>query len=425
MGVIVIDTIPVTHGGVEIFGVPEPHATRLTRTVADRLALACAVVEAVEALDPASRIVTTAVWAPRLLEAGVPPAHLALLWGDRPLDARAQRWEQQGITILTGTMPRCVLEWLWVPEASAMVWEEDAGDSALRWENAPIESRTPSLASAPRLSVPARGLSLATYSSGGGVGKTTTAVYLATMASRHRVDTGLVELDENRSGMLTYWEKTTRNGGLDSVKPGDWSDAQRLAATLGTMVVPVAPRLSALAIEGTSEGLQYHSDQAAADLHNLYTWAQHRWGLTIYDLPATIRDPGVYHTLQSVDRILFVIEPTAIMYESSLRYLNIIQSLGAVGQDIIEKTGLVVNKVPKSRQARLEPRVLADSLGLPLWGHIAEQTQRYMAGINHHRITITPEWEKLWSTLALPMGDNAPPPHETPRRRSFFRRKEG
>lgn len=411
-----------------VFAVSEPHATRLAQAIEDRLAITCTVTADAQLLDTQSWIVTTPTWAGRLMDAGVPPQRLALLWGDRPLDATARRWEQQGMTVLTGAMPRCVLDWLNTHAGSALVWEDDAGDEpAFRWDDDPESTphQTPAIKPARRSGSPTRGLSLAVYSSGGGVGKTTTAVYLATIASRRHIETGLIELDENRSGVLTYWDRTTRNGGLDSVKPGDWSDPQRLATTLGQMVVPVGPRLSALAIEGTPEGLQYHRDQAELDLKNLYNWAKQRWGLTIYDLPATIRDYSVLHTLDAADAILFVIEPTAIMYESSLRYLNTIQTLGATGQDIIRKTGLIVNKVPKARQARLDPVVLADTLGLPLWGQIAEQTQRYMAGINHHRITPTAEWDKVWNALPLPVNEREALSDDTPRRRfPLFRRKE-
>ena len=422
MDVIVTDLTVLPMTEAIIFGVAEPHATRLARAIEDHNAMTCTVTADLHGLGAQSWIITVPGSAVRLIDAGVDPQRLALLWGDKPLDATANRWEQQGITVLPGTMPGCVLDWLNTQAGSALVWDDET-PGELRWaEDAPPSGT--GVRGGHRPSSATRGMTLAVYSSGGGVGKTTTAVYLATIASRHRIDTGLIELDENRSGMLTYWDRTVRHGGLDSVKPGDWSDPQRLAATLSQMVVPVAPHLAALAIEGTPEGLQYHREQAESDLNHLYTWAQRRWGLTIYDLPATIRDYSVLHTLQTVDAILFVIEPTAIMYESSLRYLNIIQSLGSMGQDIIRKTGLVVNKIPKSRQARLDPAVLGDTLGLPLWGQISEQTQRYMAGINHHRITPTAEWDKLWT--ALPMNRDATPAADRPRRRlSLFHRKEG
>lgn len=398
---------------VVVLGLPDPHGARLGRVIEDRLGIPCAVMATLSSLDPTTWVVTTPTWVGRLLDSSIAPDHLAILWGDRPGEGHSARWVQQGVTILTGPMPRTVLDWL---QSTALVpadpwtWEDpDDRPPTFTWEDeadaAPVIPSLPR--AAPRSSPAAQGLSLAVYSSGGGVGKTTTAVYLATIASRRRLPTGIVELDENRSGLLTYWDRKAPHGGLDSVKPGDWSDPGRLAARLATMAIGVAPRLMALSIVGTSEGLQYHPEDAARDLGHLYAWARHQWAVTFYDLPATVRDEGVYHTLQAVDRVLFVLEPTEIMLESSLRYLRIIEGLGPVGHDMIRKMGLVVNKVPKSRQARLDPLLLAETLALPLWGQIPENTVRYMAGINQHKIGVTPDWEKLWAALALPVGDAA------------------
>lgn len=405
-----------------VIGLAEATGQRLADAITAKLGISCASMQ--DALPPIYSnlwVLTMPPWVDRI-RPHVAADHLAVLWGDRPPTSAAQAWQAEGITLVTGALPSAAIDWLasmHLASEPTLTWEEEPSenaDAALTWEepSTPIvltrPTRPTALPGRPGSAQhPTRGYHLAVYSSAGGVGKTTTAVYLATLASQRQIATGVVELDENSGGLLAYWDKDARMGGIDSVKPGHWSDAGQLAEALARIAVPVSPRLTALCMTGTAEGLQYHPEHHAEELGHLYAWAAQQWGLTIYDLAHTVRDWTAYDTLQIADRVLFVLEPTAHRLQSAMVYLNLLEHMGDEGRAMIAKMGLVVNKIEKSRAARIDPAVLAESLGLPLWGQITSRPEVYMAGVNHHKVALTPEWTALWEALALPIGRRESP----------------
>jgi len=78
---------------VTILGVPEPHATRLAQAIEERLGMRCTVTTDAQSLTTQEQIITTPGWAVRLVEAGMAPQRLAILWGDRPVDATAHGYQ--------------------------------------------------------------------------------------------------------------------------------------------------------------------------------------------------------------------------------------------------------------------------------------------------------------------------------------------
>lgn len=414
---------PGASGTVRIVGLAPDAAERLAAALRARLGLAAAPADP-EHVGAGDWVLTTAAAAPAVLAAAA-PAQVGILWGRQPPTARAREWEAAGATLLTGPLPSAAVAWCaaQIPEVAgeeALEWEAepaDAAEAAFEWEDDGVPERAafepaapprrPGRARAPAAGPRARGVSVAVYSCGGGVGKTTTAVYLATLASQRAIRTGIVELDENRGALLATWDLAPRGGGLDSLPPEVWEDPPRLGERLAQTVVPVGPRLSVLPITGTLDGLQFPKDSleaARAALGHLYAWAGQQWDLVFYDLSFNLRDEAALFTLAAADRVLFVLTPEARTYQAALRTLDILEQLGRDGAAAVQKMALVVNKVERPRPARLSPQEMARELGLPLAGEIAANGPKYNREINQHRIVVTPEWERLWEALALPVA---------------------
>ncbi len=355
--------------------------------------------------------------------AGTSP--VGVIVGNRPDPQRLATWQQAGIVLLTGSVPSCVSTWLGtIVAAQAGTTEDwswvdsdagnlptlgadshDVGDRSVRARDQ-VFSTAAEVGSSRNNLADGQGHSLAVYSSGGGEGKTTMAVYLATIAAQKRHHVGLVELDEEQRSILTYWNQQIRQGGLDSIPPHVWTDPSALAAMFEVIAVPVHARLRVLPMAGTLTGLQYGRDHASQAVSFLLDWAKAQWTWTFVDLPARLHDASVLSALKAVDHIVWVIEPTETRLDSSRGQLDLLEQLGADGQQIIRKIGLVVNKVEKHRAARLDPASLADSLGLPLWGTVPSDSVKYFSGINQHRVDPTPDWQRIAAALNI-MGPDA------------------
>ncbi len=371
---------------------PQPHAQRLASEITNTLHIPATAQTAFQPVDAATVYVIMpedAMQAQSLL----PTVHIAVLSSADDTPAN-----YPGMTMLTGALPQNVLAWLQTLEPQHDTEAPLAPDLEWKPSSAPLTIAPPTQG----LALISHQSSIAVYSSGGGVGKTTTAVYLAALAASKRINTGLVELDEDRRGILTYFNKQPKSG-LDMIAPSDWAQVERFNATMAQIAVKVDAHLSIVPMVGTTQGMQYMSGDK--ELHDglplLYSWAEHQFDLTIYDLPARIRDHVVLSTLQQADHIILVLEPTEIMLDSTLGYLKLIESLKDVGSQIIQKMQILVNKTPKQRAIGLVPQQMADSLGLPLLGKIPLDPERYINAINHHQIKPDAPWATVFDSLHL------------------------
>ena len=439
-------TTEASPGTIFLVGLPGPHATRLRATLQETLGVTCVVTDAIDGIPPDAWMLCTPDWVDRIVHRQLERSaqvlgRVAVLWGNRPLNGETQRWTDQGLTVLTGALPQPVLAWAQAlvrsPEEAFLTWDASPSTSpeAAGTGIAPASEpglipvpepglRSPSHPALPRMGERRpEGRLAAVYSSGGGVGKTTAAVYLATVAAGRRHPATILELDEDRRGILTYWNQHPRGDGLDSIPAADWTDPDRLAERLATLAVTVTPRLTVVPMAGTVTGLQYPVDQGAAAITHLLAWARRQGGWTFVDLPARLRDHTILNVLHGVDQVIWVVEPTELMLDSSRLYLDLLEQLGPEGVAMVRKVSLLVNKVEKARAARLDSRALAEALGLPLLGSVASNPVKYLSGINQHRIDPTPEWESVADRLGISKAE-APGGRSRGWLRSRGRRKE-
>jgi cellulose biosynthesis protein BcsQ len=357
---------------------PEPHSSRLAREI-ERTG-ARAVVR--PAFTPVPGAVRYVVMAGEEAEKAVRAARGARIGvvGAEPGEV------YDGAELLSGPLPGAVLDWL----------SDDEGGPRIAWEDAPRERSSGATRAA-------RGLTLAVFSSGGGVGKTTAAVHLSAVASR-AAETLLVELDEDRRGVLTWFDRRPKEG-LDSLSPAEWGDAERFEEAMRRVAVQARYRLTVVPMVGTKFGMQYQvGDQD--HLGTLYDWAERRAEVVVYDLPARVRDHVVLTTLSRADRVLIVVEPTKVMVESTLGYLDLLNSIPGVGQGIIRKACLLVNKTPARGRVGVPPREMAEALGLPLAGTVTLEPERYLAAINRHQVNLDDQWTELASYLGIPVEED-------------------
>lgn len=373
---------------------PEPHAARLADVLRHRLGVTADACEDLNAAGDADIYLVTAADALRAL-ARVGPDRVAIMMGMQSAGPE-ERALYRGAALLSGPLPGAVIDWLESRVASA---QSPVSGPDIPWE----DSSPPDPVTA--VPVPAAGvgkaMSVAVYSSGGGVGKTTTAVHLAMAAAASRVVTGLVELDEDRRGILTHFDRKPRSG-LDDLSPTEWEDPQRFAAAMERVSVSVNARLTVVPMVGTLYGMQYQAAPDSPDhLSQLFNWAERRFSLTVYDLPARVRDHVVLSTLTRATRVVIVVEPTEIMVDSTMSYLDLIRSIKGAGPEIVAKASLLCNKVPKHRQSALPPRQIADALDLPFLGEIPLDPDRYMGGINRHTIKLDDGWRAVFDGLGV------------------------
>lgn len=363
---------------------PEPDGSRLAEVIRHQLGVSAAVLPAFRE-GAAAYYLVLPDQAPRAV-ATVGAARVAILY---PHGAGPQETARfAGAAILEGPLPGAVLTWLRAVAGSPVSAPSLWGDAT-----AGVGTGSP----APQ--------SLAVFSTGGGVGKTTTAVHLAVAAAGNRLATGLIELDEDRRGILTYFDRRPR-AGLDSLSPSDWAEPPRLAAALETVGVTVQPSLTVVPMVGTLAGLQYkHGDTTY--LPHVFDWAAARFALTVYDLPAKPRDEVVLAALMRADRIVFVADPVLSTVESAVGYLKLLESIPGAGPALLARMGLLCNKVTRTKKADIPPADMAQALGLPLLGTVPLDIDRYYAAVNHHRVHADAAWHTLLRAALASSPDGA------------------
>lgn len=303
---------------------------------------------------------------------------IALLYGNMPVpetDSRRVTYSK-----LTGTLPGCVYSFM-----ESLVGSQGADD--LTWgEPSDLEfSFHPAQ----------KTRSIALFSPGGGVGKTTAVVHLAKLADQARINVGIIETDEDKGGVLRYLGKQPAQVGLDSLEETDWGNEALFDRRIGEIVQTVG-RIKVVPMIGTLNGLVCNVNNVSL----LHEWAKSQFDLTIYDLPPRLRDVMTYSVLQEADQVVLVAEPTDVLMDALQKHLRLCKEVQRF-HDLPQKYQLLVNKVPE--REGLDPEEMAKTLGLPLLGVIPADLEHYDKIINRARFDIPTDspWRMVYANLGL------------------------
>lgn len=305
---------------------------------------------------------------------------IALLYGKAPVPPA-----DKVLTFprLVGNLPECVDEFLEkilaANELSDLSWDD----------NASVKDKTNHLSSWS----PVR--SVALFSPGGGVGKTTTAVHLAKLAEQARINVGLIETDEDKGGVLRYMGKPPAQEGLDSLEKAVWDDEEFFKDKMKRITQKVG-RIHVVPMVSTFNGLSCTMNNVST----LFKWAESEFALTLYDLPPRLRDVMTFSVLQKVDQVVLVAEPTDILLDALQKHLMLCREVEQF-RNLPKKYRLLVNKVPDRNG--LNPEEMAETLGIPLLGSIPADVEHYDRIINRARFEIPSNspWRTIFSNMDL------------------------
>lgn len=312
---------------------------------------------------------------------------VAVLYANRSVPGN-ERFE--GVSSLQGALPGCIREW--VTQENIFI-DASQGDM-LEWDDSGSGLSTSNNENNRKIGV---------WSPGGGVGKTTSVVHLAKLAEQGRWNTGIVETDEDKGGVLRYLGKVPAKAGLDSLTKHIWEDPQLFAEEMGNIVQTVG-RIQVVPMTGTVEGLTC-TDKTEKVLHQ---WASSRWALTIYDLPPRLRDTMTISVLHEVDDVIVVVEPTDVLMDAMEKHLRLCSEINFL-KDLPSKYRLLVNKVPENHG--LNPQEMADTLKIPLIGVVPAELEHYDRIINKGKFVIPPDspWRAVYQNLKLGGMENPSP----------------
>lgn len=306
---------------------------------------------------------------------------VALLYGTAPVPTADRVISYNK---LTGTLPGCVNGFV-----ESLIGQAKEHQSDLTWGEY-LEDYTPG-SSKSWSSI----RSIALFSPGGGVGKTTTGVHLAKLAEQANVNVGLIETDEDKGGVLRYLGKPPALEGLDSLEKHIWDNEELFKENIERLVQKVG-RIQVVPMVSTFGGLSCN----VKNVSSLFRWAESRFSLTLYDLPPRLRDVMTFSVLQEVDQVILVAEPTEVLLDALQKHMLLCQEVEQF-RNLPSKYRLLVNKVPE--KDGLRPEEMADALGLPLLGAIPADIENYDRIINRAKfeIPVDSPWRTVFANLDL------------------------
>jgi ATP-binding protein involved in chromosome partitioning len=323
---------------------------------------------------------------------------IALLYGNISVPS-----SDRGVnyTKITGNLPGCVHSFI----ESLVGWQGVNID--LEWEE------TTDLDSSQQ---PAQKISrsVAVFSPGGGVGKTTAAVHLAKLAEQARVNIGVIETDEDKGGVLRFLGKQPAQLGLDSLEETDWGNEALFKRRIGEIVQKVG-RIQVVPMVGTLNGLVCNIKNVSV----LHEWSRSEYDLTIYDLPPRLRDVMTYSVLEEADEVILVTEPTDVLMDALQKHLRLCKEVQQF-HELPKKYRLLINKVPE--REGLDPEEMAEALGLPLLGVIPADLEHYNKIINRAKFDIPADspWRMVYANLGLGGACNQIMPIQSPAKEKGF-----
>ncbi len=263
---------------------------------------------------------------------------------------------------------------------------------------------------------------IASFSTAGGVGKTTTASILARLLQETGRRVTIVEADEEKAGVLRMFGCAPASNGLDLIDEMIWRDVKALSERLQDIVVAVnmqskgIPPILVYPLVGVLEGLRVPDREAFREFLRLL---KKDTEYLIVDLPPRLRDEMAIATLAEADAVCFVYEPTEPNLDAATRHLHDIQTNDMFDRN---KYALIINKnTPRALPAGEMTKVLQ----VPLLGVIPEESIVYHTLANTGRIRLPHDspWRGVLQNLLAQLHDDLPADEPDPRSHTARRPK--
>ena len=241
---------------------------------------------------------------------------------------------------------------------------------------------------------PKRRIRIACYSPLGGVGKTTASVMLGKLAQEAGHSVCIIESDNDNAGVLQALGAQSVTEGLGSLLEEEW-EQYSLFENRAASLIQVINGIAVVPIGSDSLGLKCDQN----NIGNLYEWVNKQsYNVVIYDLPPQLNELSVYKTLQEVDIVILVGEPTTKAEEKLLRFVSRAQGLQGL-KDINSKLRLIINKYVAT--AGITDTEIAETVGIPLLGTIPVDPEHYYRMINDRKLSIPSNspWRSTWGVI--------------------------
>ncbi len=304
---------------------------------------------------------------------------------------------------LQGPLPGNVIRWMQtldeqisrpVDAHTSLEWDESSYRAPVNTNRGRTASYVSRVEREPRI--------IASFSTAGGVGKTTTISVMARLLQEKGRKVAVVEADEEKAGILRLFGLQPANDGLDTIPDIIWPDKEALEARIAGMAVPITqrglPDLVVYPLIGTLEGLQVPSSEAFADFLELL---KESYDYVLVDLGPRLRDDITIGTLTAADAVVLVYEPTEPNLDAAVRHMENIEQMKLFSRD---KYVLLINKVTSRG---IKPKLMGQTLELPVIGVMQEETDTYHTLANTGRISLPADspWRAALAELMSRVGD--------------------
>ncbi|KLU61690.1 CobQ/CobB/MinD/ParA nucleotide binding domain protein [Peptococcaceae bacterium CEB3] len=266
----------------------------------------------------------------------------------------------------------------------------DHADDEFAWNF--VESEDSNVSLVPVVKPKTR-LKIACYSPLGGIGKTTASVMIGKLAQESGHSVCIVESDNDNAGVLQALGAPPVTEGLGSILDEEWEQYDLFRERVQGYLQKVDD-IAVLPIGADTLGMKCDEDNIA----NLYSWVNSQaYDTVIYDLPPQLSELSVYKTLQEVDTIILIGEPTIKAEEKLMRFITRTQNLQGL-KDVAGKLKLIINKyVPTAGVKDVE---IAETTGIPLIATVPADPEGYYRMINDRKLNIPAAWRDVWEILS-------------------------
>jgi cellulose biosynthesis protein BcsQ len=284
-------------------------------------------------------------------------------------------------------------EVLWRPRtyADAARWHAGPAEQSMRTGGEVIAERTISRRRPSRLLI-------VWFSPAGGVGKSTGAVYVGTWIAASGLPVCLLELDEDKPGLVRWFGLEPPQRGLDDLPEELFDGGGPLREALRAITVRPGRNLALVPARGLLGGLQIKTkDHVSALLDTLL--AEH--AVVVADCPVRFKDAAVFYTLRRADHILLVADQNKVVLDALVRHLADSEALGIPKS----RYTLVVNGYMEN--VGVSVAQIEAALGLEAAAVVPLEPAQYQRSLNAGKVFVSNDapWAKLGQMLTVELEE--------------------